>query len=900
MKLTIRRRMELGAGIVFCILAVNGLISYLQVRMIENQISTVTQVALPMTRCAYELEINMIGTGMGVLKYLDTSDPRWRARVEEDSTEFMKFHDEYLRLAGTPEEKRLAKQLLNLFEEYKSLGVNLMKTKDDQDSLFKGVAVAFQRIDDVIDDQLQVKIEKNDTEKILQSQAMEADIAEVGTWLGHYLMTSDEKYQNYLDDNMGDVIAELHQLKQLPLTKEEKQLVAQIEILYNQSSSDIGKVIASHEYFSRMVPKFIGLRSEMDNLLDDSIQILITKDMNQAKENAHRAAIRAAIIIITMSIIGLVLGALVLWKTVRSITGPVERLVSATKILSQGDISRDFAAPIPIVARDELGELTAHFNTMTEALNHLREKEQELRNSLESQVALRTAQLQESDTQRKLVMTAIEQAEGVILITDADGAIEYVNPAFEHVTGYTFKEVAGRNPRILKSGKQSDDFYKEMWKTLRSGKTWSGRLTNKAKDGTLYVEEGSISPVFDAGGGGNISHYVTVRRDVTREISMENQLNQAQKVESIGRLAGGVAHDLNNLLTPILGYCELLQKVLDPDDVRRKNVDKIVSAGLRARDLVRQLLAFSRKQTLKMENININEIIMDFEKLLHRTIREDIEIKLFLSSDPLYVMADVGQIEQVVMNLAVNAGDAMPDGGKMTIDTTRVDLDEVYAKAHQGVTPGPYILMAVSDNGCGMDEEVRNQIFEPFFSTKGNLGTGLGLATVYGIVKQHGGNIWVYSEPGKGTTFNVYIPVSEKMDIEKKADKETLPDLTGTETILLAEDNERVMELALDILHLQGYSVITAENGLEALAVLDRHEGPVHLLLTDVVMPEMSGRELSVKAAEKHPGLKVLFMSGYTDNVIAHHGVLDQGIAFIQKPFAINTLAAKVREVLEQ
>ena len=289
-----------------------------------------------------------------------------------------------------------------------------------------------------------------------------------------------------------------------------------------------------------------------------------------------------------------------------------------------------------------------------------------------------------------------------------------------------------------------------------------------------------------------------------------------------------------------------------------------------------------------------------FEMLLRRTIREDIAIEIIQSPDIRTVMADIGQIEQVIMNLAVNAADAMPEGGRLTIETVTANLDEYYAAKHQSVRPGAYVMLAVSDTGYGMDDETREPAFEPFFSTKGEQGTGLGLATVYGIVKQHGGNIWVYSELDKGTTFKIYLPVSEEARVEEKTTDKKAIDLKGSETILLVEDNEQVRDLARAILRRQGYAVLEAENGPKALTVLASHDDPVHLLLTDVVMPEMNGKELFAKAAEKYPGLKVLYMSGYTANVIDYRVALEKGIAFIQKPFTIQALTAKVREVLEQ
>jgi len=493
---------------------------------------------------------------------------------------------------------------------------------------------------------------------------------------------------------------------------------------------------------------------------------------------------------------------------------------------------------------------------------------------------------------------AIEQAGEVVVITDTKAVIEYVNPAFERITGYTREEVLGQNPRILNSGQQDEMFYQTLWDTILRGDTWRGKMVNKKKNGTLYTEEAVISPVTDR--LGRIVHFVAVKKDITKEAAMKSQLHQAQKVESIGRLAGGVAHDLNNLLSPILGYAEMLLEDMSAEDRRREAVDQIISAGMRAGDLVRQLLAFSRKQALDLKAVDINVTIKGFEKLLRRTIPEDIDLDISLSPDIPPIMADVGQIEQILMNLAVNAADAMPNGGCLVIETAQIVLDEVYVATKHGMKPGLHLLLAFTDTGCGMDMETREQIFEPFFSTKGEYGTGLGLATVYGIVKQHGGHIWVYSEPGKGTTFKIFLPFAQKETVKDKHVQKEPIDFTGSETILLVEDNEQVRQMALAVLKRKGYTVIEAENGGAALGILTVHAGPLHMLLTDVVMPGMNGRELSEHLKQQYPELKTLFMSGYTDSVIAHRGVLDQDVHFIQKPFSVQNLTAKVREVLDE
>ncbi|MCU0574750.1 MAG: PAS domain S-box protein [Syntrophobacteraceae bacterium] len=500
-----------------------------------------------------------------------------------------------------------------------------------------------------------------------------------------------------------------------------------------------------------------------------------------------------------------------------------------------------------------------------------------------------------ADLQR--LATAIDQAGETVLITDARGVIQYVNPAFERTTGYAREEAIGRTPRILKSGQQDEAFYDEIWKTLLAGDVWEGRFTNRRKDGSLFQEEAVISPVLDP--EGRITQFVAVKRDVSREVELETRLRQVQKMEAVGQLAGGVAHDFNNMLSPILGYAEMLLNDLHPADNRYDQVAQIKKAAERSRDLTRQLLAFSRKQVLRMKTVVLSEIVNNMEKLLRRTLREDIHLHTIPTSTPCSVMADVGQLEQVLMNLVVNAQDAMPAEGNLTIEVSRVELTEEDCAKTPGITPGRYGILTVRDTGSGMDRETLEHIFEPFYSTKGERGTGLGLATVYGVVKQHRGHILVESEPGRGTTFQVFLPEAEaSVSLPERAQKTPLR-VSGHESILVVEDDEMVLRMACTILMRHGYEVLHASSGIEALHLLERHEGPVHLLLTDVVMPEMNGRELCEMLAQRMPGLKVLYMSGYTDDVIACHGLLEEGTYLIHKPFSVHELPARVREVLD-
>jgi two-component system, cell cycle sensor histidine kinase and response regulator CckA len=436
----------------------------------------------------------------------------------------------------------------------------------------------------------------------------------------------------------------------------------------------------------------------------------------------------------------------------------------------------------------------------------------------------------------------------------------------------------------------------------------------KRKDGTVFPADVSSAPLELDGR----RHLLGIFRDITDRKNLEEQLRQSQKLESVGRLTGGIAHDFNNLLTTVIGNAELILTDIPGDDPMKEEIEEIKAAGERAASLTRQLLAFSRKQVLQPEVMNLNGTVRDMEKMLLRMVREDIEIRTVLSPDLGQVEADPGQIEQVIMNLVVNARDAMSEGGKITIETANADLDEAYAGAHIAVNPGPYVVMSVSDTGEGMTREVQAQIFEPFFTTKEKgKGTGLGLSTLYGIVNQSGGNIWVYSEPGQGTTFKIYLPRVDKPEPEgrdlpaghsgrhrARPSNERRRSLEGhaqswPETILVVEDDDQVRKFAVRVLKGYGYTVLEASNGEAAIEVAAKHSEPIHLLLTDVIMPGMSSKDMEEHLRPLRPAMRVLYMSGYTDNTIVDHGVLAPGKAFLGKPFTSESLGRKVREVLE-
>jgi len=418
------------------------------------------------------------------------------------------------------------------------------------------------------------------------------------------------------------------------------------------------------------------------------------------------------------------------------------------------------------------------------------------------------------------------------------------------------------------------------------------------KDGRAAVVRVSGRAVTNGGKGKTFELFA---EDVTEQRALEQQLLQSQKMEAVGRLAGGIAHDFNNLLMVISGYSEFLLERLGPEPALRGPAQEIANAAGRASSLTRQLLAFSRKQMLAPKILDLNGVVTENLKMLTRMIGEDIDLVMVPGAGLGTVRADAGQIEQVIMNLAVNARDAMPSGGKLTIETSNISLDEDYARFHAPLKPGNYVTLAISDTGAGMDSETQSHIFEPFFTTKGPRGTGLGLSTVYGIVKQSGGYIWVHSEPDKGTTFKIYLPrvaeISENLaQIAVPAEPGTVK---GTETILVVEDEPNLRYLARQFLEKQGYRVIEAADGAVAMQIAVAHEGMIHLLLTDVIMPGMNGRELAQRIVEIRPNTKVLYMSGYTENVIGRNGTLDAGVRLLQKPFTLHDLKNRVREVLD-
>ena len=624
---------------------------------------------------------------------------------------------------------------------------------------------------------------------------------------------------------------------------------------------------------------------------------------------------------------------------------------------------------------------------------------------------------------------AVEHSPASVVITDRQGLIEYVNPKFTRVTGYSRTEVIGQTPRILKSGEMSQDEYRRLWQTISSGGTWQGEFHNRKKSGELYWEYASISPIIDAGGA--VTHFVAVKEDITarkeaqlalqqseekfreffmtsrdcvfittpagafvdfndatlpllgferradlarqrvqdlyaspadrenlmqligaqgyvqdypvtlrrasgtfvdvlvttsslrnadgsvramvgtiRDISerkradedrqrLEAQLQQAQKMDAVGRLAGGVAHDFNNMLNVIIGYSDMLMERLPADDPSLDDLREIRHAATRSADLTGQLLAFARRQTVAPKVLDLNVVIGERAKMLCRLIGEEIAFSVVPGADLWAVSIDPSQLDQILANLSVNSRDAIGGVGSIVITTKNAHLDAAYGAQHPGFEVGDFVQLTLSDTGCGMDRETLDRIFEPFFTTKEpGKGTGLGLATIYGIVKQNGGFINVDSEPGRGTTFTIYLPRHDSAAADEQESEDRL--LTGSETILVVEDEAQILRMCQRVLESAGYRVLAAASPVSALVLAEQHPGPIHLLLSDVVMPDMNGKQLQARIEAAVPGLRTVFMSGYTADVVAHRGVLDAGIRFLQKPFSPRDLTRRVREALDE
>jgi PAS domain S-box-containing protein len=500
-----------------------------------------------------------------------------------------------------------------------------------------------------------------------------------------------------------------------------------------------------------------------------------------------------------------------------------------------------------------------------------------------------------ADQERERLMTAVEQAGEAVVITDPSGVIEYVNPAFERVSGYSLAEAKGHKPSLLKSGLQGPEVYAELWRVIRGGRTWRGVLQNKRKDGGLFTEEVTISPVF--GHKGEIRNFVAVKHDISDSLRLAAQFQQSQRMEMVGRLAGGVAHDFNNMLGVILAVTELTLMKLEPSHPLHANLMRIQDAARRSADLTRQLMVFARKQPIEPRLLDLNRTVGGMMDMLRRLIGEHVQLRWQPGPGLGPVRLDPTQLDQVLVNLCVNARDAIATTGQVTVSTALVQVDAAACRERPGLQPGAYAVLSVADDGAGMDAAVLAQAFEPFFTTKRpGKGTGLGLAIIDGIAQQNHGFIEASSVLGQGTTFRLHLPIQAEDQAPDQAPKPALPPIRAT--VLLLEDEPALLELTATMLQHLGCRVLAAATPQEALDLARRHGAGIDLVLTDVIMPQANAAEVVALIEPLLPGVKVLYMSGYSADVISRHGVLDEGVHFLAKPFNLEALAAKLKQVL--
>ena len=615
--------------------------------------------------------------------------------------------------------------------------------------------------------------------------------------------------------------------------------------------------------------------SALSESLVRDIDELVAEQKRQELEEIERAGNRALLTLLSIGLAIFLITMFLGWRVTRSIGGRLQQMDAAVRALARGQ----FRQRVNVGGHDEIGRLARVFNDMSARLSDLYES------------------LQRSEAHFR---SLIENVADFIVVLQADGTIRYASPSFEREVG---KDVLGRNLASL----ATDETRVEVENLLAAVQSKSvlaegGSASTEAEfriqqqGGGVRTLEASVTNLLQHPA---VSGIVLNARDVTERRRLEEQLMRAQRMEAIGTLSGGVAHDFNNILTVILGHTEVLLQSLESSPAEHSHLKSIDEASRRASALTRQLLAFSRKQVLQPRVFNLNSLILDLDKMLRRMISEDIELEMITDPNLGVTKADPGQIEQVVMNLVLNARDAIQGGGRITVETANVILDEEYTRAHAGARVGPHVMLAVSDTGEGMSADVLPHIFEPFFTTKEvGKGTGLGLSTVYGIVRQSGGNVFVYSQPGRGTTFKIYLPrVDEPAPIAPEPPPRMVT--SGAETVLLVEDEPALRDLIRIALTGNGFTVLDAPTAADALALSRKHVAPLHLLLTDVIMPGMDGPALARQVQKERPDIKILYMSGYATNFIMHDGVVDPGTNFMEKPFHPRALLAKVREVLD-
>jgi|GEM_PF-2583211 len=792
---------------------------------VKESIRMVAEVYEPANQASYEMEINVVEMGFGVMKYLETGHPQYRVTVEDDEVDFRKFYAQWEDRIQTPEAHALDKELEPAFEEFLVLGNTLMAQRDQ----FKAIMAEAQG------------------------------------------KTSTQRAQ------------------------------------------DVERTMREN------IKAFLATRQTLDDILDEGIQAMAARDFLAAKEHADRTSADVRqMLVIAIPFLLILGGGGGLWLF-RGIMGPLRHLQDGIEALNRGEMH----VRAKVVGQDELGRVAEQFNQMvenraaiTQALSHSEERFQLAVRATndavwewnvqtghvwisESFLALFGYSKEELLPTRDFFTSRYHPDDATTLMSEVETLLDGRAETWD--AEYRFRRGCGSYAHIHDRAFVVRD---EIGAAIRMVGAMEDITARKRIEQTLQHAHNDLERQVFARTDALLLANRTLLEQAVEQKKLETQLLHAQKMDAVGRLAGGIAHDFNNVLTAIMGYSGLLLTDSSSPETRRKHAEQIQKSADRAAAMTRQLLAFSRRQVMTPTVLDPSAAVTTIAPMLQRLIGEHITLVIVPNPNEGWCRSDAGHLDQVIMNLAVNARDAMPDGGTLTIETATVMVDEAACHAsgwYEQPALGPYVMVAVSDQGCGMDEATKAHVFEPFFTTKAEgKGTGLGLSTVYGIVKQSGGYLWFTSEPAQGTTFKFYLPLVNKAT-SLRATQQAGPSapVRGTETLLLVEDDAEIRDLAAAMLESCGYVLIQAADGDAAIRLSEQHGGAIHCLVTDVVMPGMNGRKLASHLLVPYPQMKVLYLSGHTDDVLLHHGVSHEEMAFLQKPFTLETLKRKVRALLD-
>jgi PAS domain S-box-containing protein len=912
MHASITTKIVLAAASLVCVGVLGMLGVYLAFTTVRETLYRVTEVAEPLSAAAYEMEITVIGTGLEVMKYLETGVPQHRTYVEKAAAGFTRYKTQYDRLATTSAAKELGNLIGLLYQEFSALGNTLMATRDRRELLTGEVARHLQAMDTIFGSHLKVHIDREALQgaaKLRQAVQMETDVAEVGSWLRHYLRTADPAYRQRLFDEARGFTEELARFRRLPLTAAEQHWTNKLEQHFGQIMRLIQEALTLRDTLDEQVTRFLQLRTTLGHTLDDGVQVLTRQGLAAAKAATQQAVRSVPVVLVGFLLLSLGIGAGALLFLSRHILKPLAWLNEGARRVGRGELDHR----VEVGSHDEIGTLAAAFNEMVTQRQWAETALQHANAELEARVAERTAalvqaneQLQHELRQRQLVEEALqasearyrdlfENANDLVYIHDLTGNVLFVNRAAERLTGYTRDHALRLNLMALVAPEDRQRFHEILARQHAGATTETYDLdivTREDRRVSLNVSARLIEQ------HGTPVAVQCIARDITERKRLEAHLYEAKRMEALGTLAGGIAHDFNNILTAILGYTDLALADAPPDRPQRRFLQAVLTAGNRAKQLVQQILTFSRQKPQERRPLLLQPLLEEAVALLRASLPATIAIRQQIAADVGPVLADASQMLQVVLNLCTNAAHAMREtGGELEIRLQAIELDAARAAHHPHLRPGPHVCLSVRDTGHGMSPEVMARVFEPFFTTKSpGEGSGMGLAVVHGIVTNHDGAITVDSTPGQGTTFTVYLPGTAEPVRPTTAPAEPIPG--GQERILFVEDEAPLAELGRVMLTQLGYDVVACKSSREALDLFCAAPQHFDLVITDYTMPEFTGEALARELRRLRPDLPIILCTGFNQTLTPERAATLGINAFLMKPIAARDLGLTIRRVL--